>query len=66
MFRGFERVFRRFRKFFRGFQKSSQRPSQRQISLSEALILVALIVLPLELSPRGYKKKPAPLDEGWR
>ena len=35
------RVFRGFQRFFRGFQRSSQRPSQRQISLSEALSLVA-------------------------
>ena len=30
-----------FQSFSRGFQRSSQRPSQRQISLSEALSLVA-------------------------
>ena len=46
-FRGFQRsseVFRGFQRFseiFRGFQRSSQRPSQRQTSLSEALSPVA-------------------------
>ena len=44
VFRGFQRflrVFRGIQRFFRGFQRSSQRPSQRQIFLSEALSLVA-------------------------
>ena len=41
VFRGFERFFRGFQRFVRGFQRSSQRPSQRQISLSEALSPVA-------------------------
>ena len=36
-------MFRGFQRFFRGFQRSSQRPSQRQISLSEALSFVAPI-----------------------
>ena len=37
-FRGFQR----FSKIFRGFQRSSQRPSERQIFLPEALGPVAL------------------------
>ena len=54
-FRGFQRfleVFRGFQGFSEVFQRSSQRLSQRQIFLSEVLGLVALIVLPLNLSPR--------------
>ena len=43
-------VFRGLR-FFRGFQRSSQRHSQRQISLSEALSPVAPNRVALELSP---------------
>ena len=41
VFRGFQRFLRGFQRFLRGFQRSSQRPSQRQISLSQALGLVA-------------------------
>ena len=75
VFRGFQRfleVSRGFQRFFRGFQSSSQRPSQRQISLSEALSLVAPIVLLLELSPmvfklRAFFRRNAPtfLQEFW-
>ena len=42
--RGFQRfleAFRGFQRVFRDFQRSSQRPSERQISLSEALSPVA-------------------------
>ena len=52
VFRGFERFFRGFQRFFRGFQRSSQRPSQRQISSQSLSVLLPLIVLPLELSPK--------------
>ena len=48
--RGFERFsefFERFSEIFRGFQRSYQRPSQRQISLSEALSPVA----PIRVAP---------------
>ena len=41
VFRGFQSLFRGFQRFFRRFQRSSQRPSQRQMSLSEALSLVS-------------------------
>ena len=41
-------------RFFRGFQRSSQRPSQRQISLSEALSPVA----PNRVAPWTYSKRP--------
>ena len=44
VFRGFQsflEVFRDFQSFSRGFQRSSQRPSQREISLSEDLSPVA-------------------------
>ena len=44
VFRGFQRfqkLFRGFKDFFRSFRRSSQRPSQRQISSSEALSPVA-------------------------
>ena len=43
VFRGFKRFLRGFQRFLRGFQRSSQRPSQRQTSLSEALGPVAPI-----------------------
>ena len=49
---GFQRFFRGFQRFFRGFHRSSERPSQWQISLSEALGPVApLFLSPLHLSP---------------
>ena len=44
IFRGFQRfseIFQRFSEIFQRFQRSSQRPSQRQISLSEVLSPVA-------------------------
>ena len=48
----FSEVFRGFQSFCRGFQRSFQRPSQRQISLSEAISSVApKSCCPLELSP---------------
>ena len=53
VFRGFERFFRGFQRFLRGFQRSSQRPSQRQISSQRLSVLLPLIVLPLELSPKN-------------
>ena len=52
VFRGFERFLRGFQRFLRGFQRSSQRPSQRQISSQRLSVLLPLIVLPLELSPK--------------
>ena len=52
VFRDFERFFRGFQRFLRGFQRSSQRPSQRQISSQRLSVLLPLIVLPLELSPK--------------
>ena len=63
VFRGFERfseVLRGFQRFLRGFQRSSQRPSQRQISSQRLSVLLPLIVLPLELSPRGSTKNLPP------
>ena len=46
-FRGFQSFSEVFRDFSEGFQRSSQRPSQRQISFSEALSLVA----PIRVAP---------------
>ena len=63
VFRGFQSFSRGVRSFFRGFQRFSQRPSQRQISLSEALSPVSLIVLPLELSPEGCLQKKKKLNK---
>ena len=62
IFRGFERFFRGFQRFLRGFQRSSQRPSQRQISSQRLSVLLPLIVLPLELSPKedGCFSSPTP------
>ena len=55
----FERFFRDFQRFLRGFQRSSQRPSQRHISSQRLSVLLPLLVLPLELSPKfGPKKLP--------
>ena len=45
--RGLSEVFRDFSEVFRDFSEASQRPSQRQISLSEALSLVA----PIRVAP---------------
>ena len=65
VFRGSQSLLEVFRVFFRGFrffgdfQRSSQRPSQRQISLSEPLSPVAPIVLPLlKLSPKIWRSFP--------
>ena len=58
--RGFERfseVFRGFQSFLRGFQRSSQRPSQRQISSQRLSVLLPLVVLPLELTPKNNLQK---------
>ena len=54
--RGFKRFLRGFQRFFRGFRRSSQRPSQRQISSQRLSVLLPLIVLPLELSPKTNKQ----------
>ena len=43
----FKRFLRGLQRFLRGFQRSSQRPSQRQISLSEALSPV----VPIRVAP---------------
>ena len=52
VFRGFKRLLRGFQRFLRGFQRFSQRPSQRQISLSEALGPVA----PIRVAPWTFAK----------
>ena len=64
VFRGFERFsefLRGFQRLLRGFQRSSQRPSQRQISSQSLSVLLPLIVLPLELSPKSPRKCRYPL-----
>ena len=49
--RGLQRFLEAFRVFLEGCQRSSRRPSQRKISVSEALSLVAPNRVALELSP---------------